>query len=69
MARLRQSRHTVLSARKRGVQFGRKLKLTPHQQDQVRAMLKEGKSIRAIARDFNVGVVTIDRTKRTTRLS
>ena len=55
------------SAKKRGVKFGRKL--TPHQQDQVRAMLKEGQSIRAIARHFNVGVATIDRIKRTTELS
>ncbi len=57
------------SAKKRGVKFGRKLKLTPHQQDQVRAMLKEGQSIRAIARHFNVGVATIDRIKRTTQIS
>jgi DNA invertase Pin-like site-specific DNA recombinase len=57
------------SAKKRGVKFGRKLKLTTHQQDQVRAMLKEGQSIRAIARHFNVGVATIDRIKRTTEPS
>ena len=57
------------SAKKRGVKFGRKYKLTPHQQDQVRSMLKEGQSIRAIARHFNVGVATIDRIKRTTQLS
>ncbi len=57
------------SARKRGVKFGRKFKLTPHQQDQVRSMLKDGQSIRAIARHFNVGVATIDRIKRTTQLS
>ncbi len=57
------------SARKRGVKFGRKLKLTLHQQDQVRAMLKEGQSIRAIVRHFNVGVATIDRIKRKTVLS
>lgn len=57
------------SARKRGVKFGRKFKLTPHQQDQVRAMLKEGSSIRAIARHFNVGVATIDRIKRKAQLS
>ena len=57
------------SAKKRGVKFGRKFKLTPHQQDQVRAMLKDGQSIRAIARHFNVGVATIDRIKRTTDLS
>jgi len=57
-----------VSARKRGVKFGRKFKLTPHQQDQVRTMLKEGESIRAIARHFNVGVATIDRIKRKTHL-
>ncbi len=57
------------SARKRGVKFWRKFKLTPHQQDQVRSMLKDGQSIRAIARHFNVGVATIDRIKRTTQIS
>ena len=57
------------SAGKRGVKFGRKFKLTPHQQDQVRAMLNDGRSIRAIARHFNVGAATIDRIKRTTQLS
>ena len=57
------------SAQKRGVKFGRKFKLTAHQQDQVRTMLHEGQSIRAIARHFNVGVATIDRIKKTTRLT
>ena len=57
------------SAKKRGVKFGRKFKLTPHQQVQVRSMLKDGQSIRAIARHFNVGVATIDRIKRTTQIS
>ena len=57
------------SAKKRGVKFGRKFKLTTHQQDQVRSMLGEGQSIRAIARHFNVGVATIDRIKRSTQLS
>lgn len=57
------------SAKKRGVKFGRKTKLTPHQQNQVRSMLKDGQSIRAIARHFNVGVATIDRIKRKTQLS
>jgi len=51
------------------VKFGRKFKLTTHQQDQVRTMLREGQSIRAIARHFNVGVATIDRTKKTTQLN
>lgn len=57
------------SAKKRGVKFGRKFKLTTHQQDQVRTMLREGQSIRAVARHFNVGVATIDRIKRSTQLS
>ena len=57
------------SAKKRGVKFGRKFKLTTHQQDQVRSMLSEGQSIRAIARHFNVGVATIDRIKRSTHLT
>ena len=57
------------SAKKRGVKFGRKFKLTPHQRDQVRTILKDGQSIRAIARQFNVSVVTIDRIKRTMTLS
>lgn len=49
---------------KRGVKFGRKQKLTQHQQDQVRAMLESNHPIREIARHFNVGVATIDRIKR-----
>lgn len=55
-----------LSAQKRGVKFGRKSKLTTHQQEQVRTMLLNGQSIRGIARHFNVGVATIDRIKKTT---
>ena len=57
------------SAKKRSVKFGRKFKRTTHQQDQVRTMLREGQSIRAIARRFSVGVVSIDRTKKTTQLN
>lgn len=53
------------SARKRGVKFGRKPKLTTHQQTEVAKMLKQGQSIRAVARHFNVGVATIDRIKNT----
>ncbi len=53
-----------ISAQKRGVKFGRKFKLTTHQQDQVKSMLREGQSVRAIARHFNVGVATIDRIKK-----
>jgi len=50
-------------ARKQGVKFGRKPTLTSHQRSEVARMLKDGKSIRAIARHFNVGVATIDRIK------
>jgi len=52
-------------AQKRGVKFGRKHKLTPHQQQQVKNMLKEGQSMRSVSRHFNVGVATIDRIKKT----
>ena len=51
------------SARKRGVKFGRKPKLTTHQQSEVARMLNDGRSIRSITRHFNVGVATIDRIK------
>ena len=52
------------SARKRGVRFGRKPKLTTHQQSEVARMLNQGQSIRSLARHFNVGVATIDRIKK-----
>ena len=52
-----------IAAKKRGVKFGRKPKLTSHQQEEVARMLKDGMGIRAIARHFNVGVATIDRVK------
>jgi DNA invertase Pin-like site-specific DNA recombinase len=41
---------------KRGVQFGRKPKLNHHQQKYVQKMITNGKSMREIARHFNVGV-------------
>ena len=52
-----------IAAKKRGVKFGRKYKLTDHQRGEVAKMLNEGASIRGIARHFNVGVATIDRVK------
>lgn len=54
-------------AKKQGVQFGRKHKLTPHQRKEVQRMLKDGKSIRSLSRHFNVGVATIDRIKKVTQ--
>ncbi len=52
-----------IAAKKRGVKFGRKYKLTNHQRGEVTRMLDEGVSIRGISRHFNVGVATIDRIK------
>ena len=51
-------------AQKRGVKFSRKPKLTPHQQDQVQSMLKEGQSMRSISRHFNVWIATIGHIKK-----
>ncbi len=51
------------AAKKQGVRFGRKPKLTTHQQKEVLRMLKRGERIRVVARHFNVGVATIDRLK------
>ncbi|MBC6445377.1 MAG: recombinase family protein [Alphaproteobacteria bacterium GM202ARS2] len=56
-----------ISARKRGVKFGRKPTLTLHQRSEVTRMLEEGTPIRAIAQHFNVGVATIDRIKKTSQ--
>lgn len=52
-----------IAAQQRGVKFGRKLKLTSHQREEVQRMLNEGIALRAVARHFNVGVATIDRIK------
>jgi len=41
------------AAKARGVQFGRKPKLTQHQQAEGRRRLETGESARSIARDFN----------------
>jgi len=48
-------------AKENGVKFGRKPKLTEHQQDLIRDRLAAGESSRAIAKDFNVGHSTINR--------
>jgi DNA invertase Pin-like site-specific DNA recombinase len=42
-----------MAAKARGVQFGRKPKLTQHQQAEGRRRLEYGESARSIARDFN----------------
>jgi|SRR5215475_4546706 len=43
----------LAAAKARGVQFGRKPKLTLHQQAEGRRRLETGESARSIARDFN----------------
>jgi DNA invertase Pin-like site-specific DNA recombinase len=48
-------------ARARGVKFGRKPKLTPHQQKEARARLAADERVTDIARSFNVSHSTISR--------
>jgi DNA invertase Pin-like site-specific DNA recombinase len=49
-------------AKAKGVKFGRKPKLTPHQQDEaVKRRDNEGETLRSIARSYNVSAATIQR--------
>lgn len=62
-------RHLILArtsdgselARARGVRFGRKLKLTPHQRQEVRARRAAGEALVEIARSYAVSHSTISR--------
>ena len=62
-------RHLILSrtaegrvrAKARGVRFGRKPKLTKHQQTEALARLAHGETLTAIARSYNVSHMTITR--------
>ena len=49
------------AAKKRGVQFGRPRKLNPAQMQLVRRLLNEGKSVRELAKPFDVHIATIYR--------
>ena len=49
------------AAKKRGVQFGRPRKLNPEQMQLVRRLLDEGKSVRDLAKTFDVHIATIYR--------
>ena len=51
-------------ARSNNVKFGRKPKLTIHQQDRARERLVAGESARAVAKDFGVAHTTISRLRR-----
>lgn len=48
-------------AKAKGVRFGRKPKLTPHQEREARQRLADGETQRSIARSYNVSQSTIAR--------
>jgi DNA invertase Pin-like site-specific DNA recombinase len=48
-------------AKAKGVKFGRKPSLTPHQQQEARKRLAEGETQRSVARSYNVSQATISR--------
>jgi DNA invertase Pin-like site-specific DNA recombinase len=50
-------------AKGRGVRLGRKHKLTPHQQEEVRKRKAEGQSVRELGRSYNVSPNTISRVR------
>ena len=62
-------RHLILSrtdegrvrAKARGVRFGRKPKLTKHQQVEALARMAQGETLTEIARSYNVSHMTISR--------
>jgi DNA invertase Pin-like site-specific DNA recombinase len=48
-------------AKEKGVKFGRKPTMTPHQQKEARARLDAGETQRSVARSYNVSQSTISR--------
>ena len=62
-------RHLILSrtqegrvrAKARGVRFGRRPKLTKHQQAEARARVAQGETLTEIAKSYNVSRMTINR--------
>lgn len=48
-------------AKAKGVRFGRKPSLTPHQQREARQRIEEGETQRSVARSYNVSQATISR--------
>ena len=56
------TRAGVKDAQRRGVKFGRKPKLTPHQKrEAIRRRDEQGETVREIARSYNVSASTISR--------
>jgi DNA invertase Pin-like site-specific DNA recombinase len=62
-------RHLILSrtnegrvrAKARGVKFGRRPRLTKHQQSEAKARIAQGETLTEIARSYNVSHMTISR--------
>jgi DNA invertase Pin-like site-specific DNA recombinase len=48
-------------AKAKGVKFGRKPSLTPHQQREARKRIEAGETQRSVARSYNVSQATISR--------
>jgi DNA invertase Pin-like site-specific DNA recombinase len=48
-------------AKAKGVKFGRKPKLTPHQREAIKRRDVDGETLRSIARSYNVSPQTISR--------
>jgi DNA invertase Pin-like site-specific DNA recombinase len=51
----------LADAREKGIKFGRKPKLTTHQQREARKRIEAGETQRSIARSYNVSQATISR--------
>src|SRR4051794_4304642 len=58
---LERTAHGRASAKAQGVKFGRKPKLTPHQQREAAKRVAAGEPQRAVARSYNVSQATISR--------
>jgi DNA invertase Pin-like site-specific DNA recombinase len=50
-----------VDAKAKGVKFGRKPKLTPHQQREARERVAAGETQRGVARSYNVDQATVSR--------
>src|SRR3954452_13143362 len=65
---LERTAHGRASAKAQGVKFGRKPKLTPHQQREAAKRVAAGEPQRAVARSYNVSQATISRLRPTSAL-
>ena len=65
----RMARGRVDAKEEKGVKFGRKPILTPHQQKEARKRLEAGETQRSVARSYNVSQSTISRLNRIASLA